>query len=509
MKNSMFQIITEYQKSTIQSEAEVRSKLIVPLLDILGYPSNYRAEEFPVYGFEGGKRLPAKNADFVLFSDNHFAEHRMFTKDCRDWVYKHSLLIVEAKKPGEMPELLGQPEYYTIWTKAVAYLVIDGIQVKGYFYNNINTDFQMIDCAIKDLPNNAEIWSFSFENILNTKEKAGIPALQGSAEGNDSNLYTIVTEEDLKGLPNESLQYMRFALGKNADGLSKIQLISRFLNTTDAFLQLDLRYDIPRYMFDIPRHVCNAYLYIDDIVLPIEKGEITEFYWENYEKFIFESTYIQICILTLDGKLNDFEIGFRVLDLRVSDRLLSFDNVKRILNAEIVRVSFEDCPHRLFALPCGNPGKMWEGKALMLDMCTFWYNGLEQLKAIEEFYEIEFALHYVSGEENVLALYRAIDLVYSGIAMSQNCEVLLPGGIAEEDIIITEPIVFEDEIRIPLEKVLIQGVCFEPCKSWLLPGQIHMKDTKKDDTVKAAGCCAYKIVNKPTQSEQTCETCRT
>ena len=32
-------ILTEYKKSKIQSEAEVRSKLIVPLLEYLGYPS--------------------------------------------------------------------------------------------------------------------------------------------------------------------------------------------------------------------------------------------------------------------------------------------------------------------------------------------------------------------------------------------------------------------------------------------------------------------------------------
>jgi len=65
-------LINEYKESMIQSEAEVRSKLIVPLLGILGYPSYLRAEEFPVYGFEGRKRLATKNADFLLFSDKSF-----------------------------------------------------------------------------------------------------------------------------------------------------------------------------------------------------------------------------------------------------------------------------------------------------------------------------------------------------------------------------------------------------------------------------------------------------
>lgn len=34
-------VIDEYAKSEIQSEAEVRSKLVVPLLCALGYPSIY------------------------------------------------------------------------------------------------------------------------------------------------------------------------------------------------------------------------------------------------------------------------------------------------------------------------------------------------------------------------------------------------------------------------------------------------------------------------------------
>ena len=52
----------------------------MPLLEALGYPSYLRAEEFPVYGFEGEKRLPAKNADFAMFSDKEFAAHRSFTQ---------------------------------------------------------------------------------------------------------------------------------------------------------------------------------------------------------------------------------------------------------------------------------------------------------------------------------------------------------------------------------------------------------------------------------------------
>jgi hypothetical protein len=120
------EIITEYRKSNIQSEAEVRSKLLIPIIDLLGYPTEYRAEEFPVYGWEGRKEIPAKNADYLLFDDVDFANHRDRSKESIDWVQNHSLLIIEAKKPGEMPDVDGQSMYYVQWTKALSYIVCDG-----------------------------------------------------------------------------------------------------------------------------------------------------------------------------------------------------------------------------------------------------------------------------------------------------------------------------------------------------------------------------------------------
>jgi len=75
-KSELVSIIDEFKKSYIQSEAEVRSKLIVPLIMWLGYPQSFRAEEFPVYGFEGRRKLPTKNADFLLFNDAMFGLHK-------------------------------------------------------------------------------------------------------------------------------------------------------------------------------------------------------------------------------------------------------------------------------------------------------------------------------------------------------------------------------------------------------------------------------------------------
>ena len=62
-------VIKKFRKSTIQSEAEVRSKFVVPLLEALDYPSELRAEEFNVYGYAGREKLRAKPADFIIFKN--------------------------------------------------------------------------------------------------------------------------------------------------------------------------------------------------------------------------------------------------------------------------------------------------------------------------------------------------------------------------------------------------------------------------------------------------------
>ena len=300
MNRQIQRIIAEYGKSIAYSETEIRSKLIVPLLDALGYPSYLRAEEFPVYGFEGGKALPAKNADFILFSDKYFNNHREKTKQSIEWVYKHSLLVVEAKKPGEMPDILGQPTYYSVWTRAVGYLAIDGDVIKGYLRQNISSDFQIIDCHVKDLPNDSRLETFSFENILVLKENAANDykhlVLNDVIDHDNINTYRSLTEEDLKSIPENTIQYMQIALGKNADGLNRVELISRYLNTTDLLLQNDLRYEVPKYIFQIPRRVHKAHIHIDGNVLPFEVGEVTEFYWEDYDRFFLK---VNIFLLTL------------------------------------------------------------------------------------------------------------------------------------------------------------------------------------------------------------------
>jgi hypothetical protein len=73
--NGIEALIQRLEGTVLVSETDVRTQVAVPLLDLLGYPSTNRAEEFPIYGFEGRKPLRAKPADIVLFNSTEHSEH--------------------------------------------------------------------------------------------------------------------------------------------------------------------------------------------------------------------------------------------------------------------------------------------------------------------------------------------------------------------------------------------------------------------------------------------------
>ena len=318
-------VIDEYRLSEIQSESEIRSKFIIPLSEALGYPSQLRGEEFPVYGYGGREALKAKDADFIFFTDKSFSKYRTNTQKNKTWVQDHSLLIIEAKKPGKMPEDLGQVQFYTMWTKAVAYIETDGEDFKGYFVNPVSSDLEVINTKVDELPNNSEIWNFSYENVFTIKQKGcNIKRLDPRLMVMEEDALQIITEDSELEIPEETLSYIRSCMGRNAEKLTNVQMVSRFLNTTNSMLQNDMRYDIPLYMINVPRHVYKAKLYVDNTIFPLITGEVTEFYCNNLTRYLFESKYITVEAVYNQDELNEFEIGYHILDRHVSERLDHF-----------------------------------------------------------------------------------------------------------------------------------------------------------------------------------------
>ena len=349
-------VIDEYFKSEVQSEAEVSSKFIAPLAKALGYPIELMALEFPVYGFGGREKLPAKDADFLFFTDKEFGKHRTNTRKNKNWVEDHSLLVIESKKPGKIPDDLGQARFYTMWTKAVAYIETDGIDFMGYFWNPLALDREVIHAKVEELAKNPKILNFSYKNLVSIKSNGNGLKLSNSGllELEDGVLEVINDDADLD-IPEDTIAYIRECLGKNATGLTNVQAISRFLNTTESMLRNDMRYGIPPYMIEFPRRSYKAKLYIDELVFPLTTGEVTEFYCNEISRYYFQSEYIEAFAVYDGVKLSMFEIGFHVLNRNVSDRIAGFEFVRKCLYSQNIRIIVENESGMQISLTAAHP----------------------------------------------------------------------------------------------------------------------------------------------------------
>lgn len=161
------------------SETEVRTQVAVPLLNLLGYPNANRAEEFPIYGFEGRKRLQAKPADIVLFDSAEHSDNR--DREDRGWVADHALVVIELKKPGEtLDDAQGQAQFYAHWAKAPFYATTNGEEFTVYRMQGLFDDVCEIFCSVEDLPREwsrvsgllsfAAVRRYSFENEIKVQD---------------------------------------------------------------------------------------------------------------------------------------------------------------------------------------------------------------------------------------------------------------------------------------------------------------------------------------------------
>ena len=473
----LISIIDDYKKSIIQSEAEVRSKLIVPILDWLGYPSEFRAEEFPIYAYEGGRALPAKNADFVLFNDNQFGNHRSKTERDIEWVHDHSLLVFEAKKPEKQPEVYGQPMFYTVWSRSVAYIITDGILIKGYIYNWSGKDHCVFSCKVVDIANEEGLSLFSYDSIQELKAKhdelfsSEITMLKEKATAQLSDAPIQLVSDEAIQLPEDVLNYMRAALGRNAIGLGRLGLVERFLKTTDSFLQNGIRYDVPEYMADIPRCFFKGSLHLNSGVFPFVSGDIIQYYRNEYERIQFHTDSLDVSFMLNSEQPVGVRIWYHVHNESVTSRLHELSVIKTILEAKQLGFSYECDDGRIRRLDID-----LEKVAIMtrvqdeLSMVGFWIEGLSKMKVIEDYYELRFVLKPVPPEKT-FSIYQAVDYVFRGISRQPNCHRIIEGFDLEEDLVVEEPILVEQG-KINIKCLRIHNYTFVPQRIYLPTGTI-------------------------------------
>ncbi len=125
---------------TFENEAAVETRLIVPLLRVLGYnEADHIAPKYPVV-FQEGRQGRRPEADFVVFAER---PHSRAT----------SLVTVEAKHPNE--ELSGgkeQGESYAANVRSTILMMSNGRRIQLWQYQATYESELVLDCSVVDLP---------------------------------------------------------------------------------------------------------------------------------------------------------------------------------------------------------------------------------------------------------------------------------------------------------------------------------------------------------------------
>lgn len=482
MLTSIRQVIDSYLKLSVRSEEEVRSKLIVPLSEALGYDARFRGESFPVYSYLGGKQQATTFADFILFNNTEFNNHTRLTQEDQNWIQDHSLLIIEAKKPGKIPDVPCQAQFYSHWTKALAYLLIDGEWIKGWKCNAVCSDKEIINCKIDDTSNFDVLLDLRFDNLSSIKIK--------SVDSKIDKSKLITTPSELK-LSAKTINYIRRNMGRNAEGLDDLQLVAQYLKTCDFILNSKNRYDIPKFALNLPREILDAKLYSDKCIVPIDKGTVAHSFWQDVDRYQYTSNVINFDAYVEKNNIAVYMRSLTAIDNSVSVRIDRINQILTFLNSDSVTVTFENIKPIKFGVMTNPVKKSVSSLKENRECFENWLHGLELMKAIEDYYQIVFDL---SQAKDIEELYYNVALIYNGFSMKKNA-VLRQTIDKIDDIIVEYPeILLENEPIDGLEDVTILEYKFHPYKTTLLPGKYKVKEDNNIKTVSLNICCEYKLI---------------
>ena len=67
----------------------------------------------------------------------------------------------------------GQPVFYSAWTKSVAYMISNGINIEGYIVNANYSDTCVFSCRVEEIPEKwEEINLLNYDRILELKKSS-------------------------------------------------------------------------------------------------------------------------------------------------------------------------------------------------------------------------------------------------------------------------------------------------------------------------------------------------
>jgi hypothetical protein len=133
------QFWNEISRQTFENEAEVETRLILPLLDALGYAAEDIRPKYPVI-FQEGRRGRNPEADFAVFGEK---------PHCR----ATSLIAVEAKSPDEeLGDGKAQGESYAANLRTPLFIITNGKRLEIWQLQLTTESELALQCQVSDLP---------------------------------------------------------------------------------------------------------------------------------------------------------------------------------------------------------------------------------------------------------------------------------------------------------------------------------------------------------------------
>ena len=305
-----------------------------------------------------------------------------------------------------------------------------------------------------------------------------------------------ITCEDDLNIPEDTLNYMSEALGKDSIGLNNLQLTAKYLNLTNALLQNRIRYQIPEYMIDIPREFGEVLIYSNDnLFIPLFEANVVHYYRDEVDIFDVYNDFARIIVHTTKGNADDVKIGYRIFDPTTSERLIKLKRIKALLEAKAISVYLKNTSNLSFKYI----SSAVDSSNYLLDTTNLNISHLEVLESIEEYYGISFKLSIV-GSDEFLELLENTAIIYKGISNEENHVLDYPQEVFNEieegvvEIEQTEPVPDSTEggRRTNLPDITLFNYVFTPDTIMFLPCTVNICHGSKEP-VAISCCCKYKI----------------
>lgn len=229
----------------------------------------------------------------------------------------------------------------------------------------------------------------------------------------------------------------------------------------------------------------NAKIYLDDDVAPIFEGCLYT-HLKKDRVIMFQSDLLDYYI---DFELFFFPIyNYHVLNKSVEQRIRGLSKVKKFFSAKKMRIvsdNFDDIDY-IFTFPLPNEEKQ------VLD---FWIEELGKLKEIEDYYSIRFELQWINDLDELRRTYIAIDEIYCGIIMQNNCYRIMAIDEQPPDVEdFYDPFTLE-EGNIKLDEINIHNIRFKPYRISLIPKN-NKVDYIYEEGILCLPCCCTFIVER-------------